>query len=109
MTGGGNIPRANNIFLTVHRKNNIQQYSIPGTAVNKVEEDILANAAWKTYTQSSTGVKELIPEGEGLVQIDVDSSIRSLVQQLAAGSRWTNYVHHEYEVPPSKVYTIFIW
>ena len=109
MTGTSTHPKPTNIFLIVHRKNNIQQYSIPGTEVNKVEEDILANAAWKTFSHSPTDVKELIKENDGVIQKDVDQSIRNFVQQLAVGSRWTNYLHTEYEVPPSKVYNMFIW
>ena len=108
MTGGA-IPRPTNIFLIVHRKNNIQQYSIPGTAVDKVEEDLLASAAWKTYKHLPTDIKELVNGNGNVIEKDVDQSIRNLVQQLALGSRWTNYLHTEFEVPQSKVYNIFIW
>ena len=108
------------ILLLLHRMNNFDLYCIPATTILPDEENLLTEAAGRMFTETENGLKELgnIKSDSkntkrrmlcNTERIDIEPSLKELLEDLHFGDKWQEYRFEDFELPPSRFYPIYIW
>ncbi len=107
-------------LLLLHRMNIYELYCIPSTIISPNEENLLALAAGRMFTETEDGLKELGHIRSDSLntkhrmfcnteRVEIDPSLRKLLEDLNFGQKWEQYRFEDFEIPSSRLYPIYIW
>ena len=108
------------VLILLHRMNVYELYCIPSTLILPNDENLLALAAGRMFTETEDGLKEMgqIKSDStntkhrmfcNTERVEIDPPLLNLLEDLNFGNKWQQYRFEGFTIPSSRLYPIYIW